>query len=104
MCGRMHGHNYRVEVTAEGFVKPSGMVIDFSDLRRGMAKVLDELDHQTLNMTLSFVPTAENLAAYIWRRVSGEVKPVRISSVRVWETGTSCATYRPDRDDSEVLV
>jgi 6-pyruvoyltetrahydropterin/6-carboxytetrahydropterin synthase len=37
-------------------------------------------------------PTAENLARHIFLRVSE--RGLRLSEVRLWETPSSCATYR----------
>lgn len=47
-CGRLHGHNYRVEIVCEGEPDDRGMVADFHDIRAAAAAVLDEVDHLTL--------------------------------------------------------
>ena len=41
-------------------------------------------------------PTSENLARHIFDAVRAELsaQPVRVTSVSVWESDTSCATYR----------
>ena len=42
-CGRLHGHEYRIEVTLEGpQTDPFGMVLDFKDLKRVMKVVIPD--------------------------------------------------------------
>ena len=38
-CGVLHGHTYRIEVVIEG-EKQSGMLIDFSELKRSIREAL----------------------------------------------------------------
>src|SRR5687767_7041396 len=41
-CKRLHGHNYRFEVTVEGPLDEHGVVVDFDDLHRIVeAEVVD---------------------------------------------------------------
>jgi 6-pyruvoyltetrahydropterin/6-carboxytetrahydropterin synthase len=101
-CENVHGHNYRVQVTVQGeALDNSGLLVDFVELKRLMSAVIDRLDHQFLNDVAPFDvlnPSAENLAKYFWDEISGELKgavPVLISEVRIWETDTSIAVYRP---------
>ena len=74
-----YGHNYRLEVSVEGPVDPeSEMVVNLTDLDRILQEEVDApLDHRNLNRDVSeFVnvpPTAENLAVWIWRRVSARI-------------------------------
>jgi 6-pyruvoyltetrahydropterin/6-carboxytetrahydropterin synthase len=45
-CGRMHGHNYNVTVTVEGKdTGPSGMLIDFGELKKILNEVIGRYDH-----------------------------------------------------------
>ena len=101
-CENVHGHNYRVQVTVEGErLNEAGLVVDFVELKRLMGRVIERLDHQFLNDVAPFDilnPSAENLAKYFWDEISRDLKgdvPVRVSEVRVWETDTSIAVYRP---------
>src|SRR3954449_3640656 len=49
-CSRLHGHSYRVELRLEGPVHPeTGFVVDFFDIERAFAPLLERLDHNTLN-------------------------------------------------------
>jgi 6-pyruvoyltetrahydropterin/6-carboxytetrahydropterin synthase len=62
--------------------------------------VLDRLDHQWLNEYPPFDklnPSAENMAKYIYDEVSSGLgsAPARVSAVKLWETDTASATYRP---------
>ena len=101
-CARMHGHNYRVVVTVAADDLPqSGMVMDFKLLKVACDQVVETLDHRCLNELPPFTemnPTSENLARYIFEAVRDELaaQPVRVASVAVWESDSSCATYKED--------
>lgn len=101
-CENVHGHNYRVQVTVQGErLASNGLLIDFVDLKRSMNRVVEYLDHRFINELEPFTeinPSAENLAKYFYDEMSGTLQcdvPVRISEVKVWETDTSVAVYRP---------
>jgi 6-pyruvoyltetrahydropterin/6-carboxytetrahydropterin synthase len=48
-CEPLHGHNYRVGVTLEGDLdEQSWYVVDFSELKRVMRALCDEIDHKVL--------------------------------------------------------
>lgn len=68
-----HGHDYRLEVSVRGPVDPaSGRAADTRALDGLVAReVLAALDHQDLNDTLAVLPTTENLALDIRRRLLG---------------------------------
>jgi 6-pyruvoyltetrahydropterin/6-carboxytetrahydropterin synthase len=101
-CEHLHGHNYRVEVTVRAAAPRSGgMVIDFGDLKKATNDVLDKLDHSYLNDIEPFTeldPSAENIAAYIFSEVAKNLGDAGglLSSVAVWESDTSKATYIRD--------
>ena len=99
-CEGLHGHNYRVEVTVEGEkLNEIGLLADFVDIKRAMKSIVDRLDHTNLNETPPFDvrnPSAENIAHYFATEVQKQLADgVRISAVKVWETETSIAVYRP---------
>ena len=87
-----HGHNYTLEVTVKGEPDArSGFVIDLKDLKAIMNReVLDVMDHRMLNKEVSEfatqIPTTENLAISIWKRLEGKLKIARLHRVRVYET------------------
>ena len=100
-CENVHGHNYRCQVTFEGEqLDEIGLLVDFVELKKALHAVLDRMDHQWLNEFPPFDklnPSAENMAKFIFDEVSAGLggKPARVSSVRLWETDTASATYRP---------
>lgn len=89
-----HGHNYIVEITVEGEPDPvTGMVMDLKDLKQVLEEeVVEPMDHRFLNHEVEpfdrVVPTAENLAAEIWRRVDKRLRnpAAHLSKVRLFET------------------
>jgi 6-pyruvoyltetrahydropterin/6-carboxytetrahydropterin synthase len=101
-CENVHGHNYRCQVTLEGAeLDEIGLLVDFVELKRVVHSVLDRMDHQWLNEFPPFDvlnPSAENMARYIYEQVHEGLKTragVRVGFVRLWETDTAHATYRP---------
>jgi 6-pyruvoyltetrahydropterin/6-carboxytetrahydropterin synthase len=101
-CENVHGHNYRCQLTLEGSqLDETGLLMDFVLLKKALQSVIDRLDHQWLNDFPPFDelnPSAENIAKYIYDEVQKGIRTgadVRLGSVRLWETDTSSATYRP---------
>ena len=99
-CEALHGHNWKVEVLASNpKLNASGMVMDFSSLKKMTSNVLDELDHHHLNQLDYFKkhnPSSEEIAKYIFHKLKDEIraKECKLEEVRVWETSTSCAVYQ----------
>lgn len=89
-----HGHNYVVEVTVAGEPEPvTGMVFDLRELKEILIQeVVEPMDHRFLNREVppfdQVVPTAENIALEIWRRIEPRIgRPgVRLNNVRLYET------------------
>jgi 6-pyruvoyltetrahydropterin/6-carboxytetrahydropterin synthase len=79
----------------------TGLLVDFVDIKRLMGGAIDYLDHRFINDLAPFDeinPSAENIAKYFYDRLNAGMKaeaPVWISEIRVWETDTSSAVYRP---------
>lgn len=106
-CENLHGHNYKVQVTVEGEdLNSIGLLADFTELKGALREITEFLDHKFLNEIEPFTvinPSAENVAKYIADRLQSQLDagasevPVFISAVKVWETDTSTATYRPKR-------
>ncbi|MCI0504965.1 MAG: 6-carboxytetrahydropterin synthase QueD [Gammaproteobacteria bacterium] len=98
-CSRMHGHNWKVEVEVLATaLDKTGMGIDFKEIKKATKQVTSELDHRYLNEIKPFDeinPTAENIAAYIFKGVSELINNgrVRITTVTLWETERACVTY-----------
>ena len=98
-CERVHGHNYRVLVHAQGEkLDEGGMLYDFSQLKKALRKVCDELDHRNLNDFEVFEnnPSAERIAVYIARRLGETLPDCPLYAVDVYETPTSRARYLLD--------
>jgi len=98
-CSRMHGHNWKTEVEVKATALDDiGMGIDFKAIKRATRQITDELDHRYLNEIVPFDeinPTAENIAAYIYKGV-GELinnERVRVMAVTLWETERACVRY-----------
>jgi 6-pyruvoyltetrahydropterin/6-carboxytetrahydropterin synthase len=110
-CRHLHGHNGLLEVDVDADeLNEMGMVMDFGDVRDLVKRWVDlNIDHRMVLWSrdplaavlidmgepvyvLDENPTAENLARHIFLRVSE--RSLRLSEVRLWETPSSCATYR----------
>ena len=89
-----HGHNYVLEVTLEGDPDPvTGMIFDVKHLKDLIQRtVIDPMDHRFLNHEVppfdKLVPTAENIAAEIWNRLSPHFagSRARLNNIRLYET------------------
>jgi len=116
LCKNLHGHTYRVDVSVTGD-EADDMVMDFKDLKRVLSEtVCDRFDHAFIYNTASageceiaavverhgmrtaaipFRSTAENLARHFYGLLAGQIAPpLKLVSVKVWETADSCAEYR----------
>jgi 6-pyruvoyltetrahydropterin/6-carboxytetrahydropterin synthase len=102
-CENPHGHNYRVRVTLEGPQLDSiGLLYDFTHLKRILRELIGCVDHKFLNDQAPFDvlnPSAENLAKFFYDETSRQVPQAanapRITSITVWETDDTSATYTP---------
>lgn len=115
-CANLHGHRWRILAKISGECLQTGgdkdgMLIDFSDFKRELHELADELDHrlliergtlklETLDaleaegfefVTLAFRPTAENLAKYLFDNMKAQGFP--IAAMTVYETPDNCAVY-----------
>ena len=101
-CENVHGHNYRVQVMVRGEqLDPTGLLMDFVDLRKGIKGLVERLDHRFLNDLAPFDkvnPSAENLAKYFSDELEPQLRErgLQLQAVTVWETDTTSATYRPN--------
>lgn len=114
-CRYFHGHNGKVEVelSAEA-LDDKGMVRDFTEIKQILQTWIDEtLDHRMilnkkdpLKDTLQKAgeplylteknPTAENIAKLIYE--TARAKGLPVTSVTLWETPNSFATYTESAD------
>ena len=91
-CQRIHGHNYELEVVVcSHHLDTDGMVMDFKDLDKIVAPIVDKFDHSYLEQghAVKYNPTAENMAMDIMlqiRKILEESSTVLLHSVKLWET------------------
>lgn len=103
-----HGHNYLVEVSARGpAAADTGRAIDIEALD-GLVRreVLGPFDHRNLNAEVAVfqgvVPTSENLAIEICRRLKANWKSVfpdawpKLHKIRIAETDRNIFEIRAD--------
>lgn len=94
-----HGHNYELEVMVEGEIDPeTGYVLDVVELKRIVeTEVLSQLDHRNLNLDVSWfrshIPSAENIAVFIWERLKDKLPSGNLKRVRLWETPRNWVDY-----------
>ena len=89
-----HGHDYVLEVSVRGrFDHETGRVVDLDILDRVVREqVLDAFDHRNMNVEVAafaaVVPTTENVAVEITRRLAGAWPDAasRIERIRIHET------------------
>ena len=116
-CENLHGHRWRLvvyiaqdELQTEGAMR--SMVLDFGVFKSKVRSLAKELDHtflveegslapQTVDalvaegFSLTMLPfrtTAENLAAYVARRLRSE--GLAVSQVECYETPNNCAIWK----------
>ena len=88
-----YGHNFTLEVAVAGAIDPeTAMVVNLTDLDRILKEEVDRpLDHRNLNRDVpdfaGTPPTAENVAAWIWKRVAARLAregwPCRLAHLRL---------------------
>jgi 6-pyruvoyltetrahydropterin/6-carboxytetrahydropterin synthase len=94
-----HGHNYTLEVTVAGEIDAvTGFVVDLKELKEIMEReVVGVYDHRHLNFEVpefaSAMPTTENMAVAIWRRLDGKIPNARLHRVRVYEMADLFADF-----------
>lgn len=113
-CRHIHGHSYRLFVTLKG--RPlheinhpkSGMVLDFSELKNIVNKlIIDPFDHALILrkdarlveeimeayqnvVVVEFQPTCENLAVYFAGLIQKNIPEIlELQSIKLYETPTS---------------
>jgi 6-pyruvoyltetrahydropterin/6-carboxytetrahydropterin synthase len=102
-----HGHNYTLEVTVAGEVDPvTGFVVDLKELKDILEReVVSVYDHRHLNLEVpdfaTAIPTTENIAIAIWRRLDGKIPNSTLFRVRVYEMPDLFADYFGEGDVAE---
>ncbi len=93
-CGRLHGHNYIVEVELRSeTLNKTGFVRDYRELEALKAYIDDEIDHRHLNDIFGDNgTTAEHIAKHFYDWCKSQWSEV--SAVRLSETPKTWAEYR----------
>jgi len=98
-CSRMHGHNWKVEAEViAGQLDNVGMGVDFKKIKSAVKALTDVLDHRYLNEIEPFDsinPTAENIAAWLYKGLSEQLnnEHVQVSAITLWETERACVRF-----------
>lgn len=95
-CQQLHGHRWEVKVKiVSSVLNKDGMIVDFQTIKN----IINELDHRYLNDIMSFNPTAENIARYLYykikEKVLGEV------SITIWESPGASIIYGREEDQNK---
>ena len=94
-----HGHNYTLEVTVVGEIDATtGFVVDLKELKQVLEReVVSIYDHRHLNLEVpefkSAIPTTENIAIAVWKRLDGKIPGAKLHRVRVYELPDLFADY-----------
>lgn len=88
-CFKVHGHNMELHITVQGWANPlTGMVINFTDLKRIVNDTLGWVDHGFLNDVIVNMPTTcENMAPIFWKQLVEKLP--NLQKIKVYETPTS---------------
>ena len=101
-CENLHGHSWKVQVfVTTDSLNHISLAMDFTDLKRIAAEIVDPLDHACLNNIPPFTeinPSSENLARWVFDSLKPKVTgyQVKVKAVTVWESDTASATYSED--------
>ena len=93
-CKNMHGHNAVLEATVSrtiGEASYPGMVVDFGELKRVLAAIVEKLDHNLINDVLGVDnPTAEVMGRWIFNELQIRVPGgLRVEKILLSETPDS---------------
>lgn len=103
-CSRMHGHNWKVELEAVATqLDDIGMGVDFKVMKQAAREVGGRLDHQYLNDLEPFKninPTAENIAAYMYKEIAARINSdsIKVTALTLWETERACVRYSEENE------
>ena len=95
-----HGHNYTLEVVVAGEIdKKTGYVIDLKKLKEIIIEnIIKKVDHKNLNTETDFmrgiIPTAENIAAAIYKQLVNKIPSGKLYAVKIYETENNYFEYK----------
>jgi len=94
-----HGHNYELIVHVTGTIDPeTGYVIDMKILKDLIQQEVEEaFDHKNLNEEVedffSLIPTAENIAVVIYKKLRPHLVAEQDLSITLYETPRNYVTF-----------
>ena len=105
-CENLHGHNYKVCAHVQGKrLDEGGMLLDFTELKAALKKVIEKLDHTNLNDIAFFEqnPSAERIAVYIYKGIidllpslkKTDEESAHLWAIDVFETENNRARFIP---------
>lgn len=97
----LHGHNWRVVATLAGRqLDPMGVLVDFTQLKPALERIVGHWHDRNLNGTPEFErlnPSAENVALTVFRLLSDVAPPgAKVVCIEVEEAPGCVARYRPN--------
>jgi len=98
-CEGVHGHNWVVEIFIDcKKLNNIGLGIDFVEVKKKLAIVIEKLDHKDLNELAFFKkknPSAENIACFIYKELEKKINAsgIKLSKVLVKESENSGVSY-----------
>ncbi len=110
-CVNLHGHSYKLLVEFSGSVDSNGMVLDYYDVKKIVAPIVEDLDHSFIvnksdtelinlldkmnskKIVIPYESTAENICGYFLDKIKNSELPSNINRimVKVYETETTYA-------------
>ena len=110
-CFNLHGHSYKLLVEFTGTTENNGMVLDYFDVKKIVAPIVEELDHTVIinkddvelletikklnsaHVIINYESTAENLCHYFLDKIKKTELPKNITKikVRIFETESTYA-------------
>lgn len=91
-CSRLHGHNYVATFHFQSkILNAAEFVIDYRELESVKRYIDEHLDHRHLNDVLTFNPTAENIACFLFEHIKRDFP--QLYRVEVSETPKTKASY-----------
>ncbi|MAU41455.1 MAG: 6-carboxytetrahydropterin synthase QueD [Kordiimonas sp.] len=97
---RLHGHSFQAEVFLRG--EPdidTGWIVDFAQIDTALQQLRNELDHNYLNEIPGLeLPTVENIACWIWNRLSPDFPQLCRIIIRRGSFGEGCIYEGPAKE------
>jgi 6-pyruvoyltetrahydropterin/6-carboxytetrahydropterin synthase len=86
-----HGHDYVLDVFYQGEIgAQDGMIVNLTDIKPILARVLDQLDGKFLDGDVEYFatrrPTAENIVNFIWSQLPEQIGAGRLVRVLLQES------------------